>query len=194
MLKKRQLIIIVLFLLALSSGLLLFYMEQPSKSAVIVDHSLPDSYANNVTLTRYDDQGNIVSQIYSPHLTHFKQDNRTLFEKPHIILYNKGQNPWVIDAAEGLATHEFEKITLVKDVTAHQAASAQNNEITITTSEMNIDTKNQTAYSKQPIQLIQKGQDKSLTIVNSVGVYVEQKTGIVKLLTQAKGYYAPATK
>jgi lipopolysaccharide export system protein LptC len=189
---RKRWFILILCLGALASGLLLYVIERPSGLIEATKLHTPDFYANGVTSIHFDAEGNLNSRIYSPALRNYQKSDLTLFNNPHIVLYTKNQQPWDITAALGKATHDFNHLELINHVRIHQPRGKENNEVTITTSSLTINSQAQTAYTDQPVTLIQKGNDHTLTLIKAVGVWVNQKTGEVKLLSRARGYYVPA--
>lgn len=75
----------------------------------------------------------------------------------------------------------------------HQAKGKTNSDTTINTDNLSINAKRQTAITQAPVTVKQKGLDGSISIVKAVGIDVNQKTGNIRLLSHARGYYAPTT-
>lgn len=193
MIRKKEItfILSIIILIAITAWLYSDYLNKHHMMKLIPSF-LPDSYATNVTAIRYDSNGHIASELSAPKLTHYSKDDVTVFIKPEIVLYNETQQPWKITADEGKATQGFNTIILQGNVVLFQMAGKNNPEVTIKTSLLNLDTKQQIASTKEPVVMNQKSIDGSVTSVTAIGVEAYQKTGEIKLLSHARGVYAPA--
>lgn len=183
---------IILIVIAAISGALYYYTYQPSQPFHLSAANLPDSFADNVNVARYDATGTLASILTTPHVIHFSKDDSTEFLNPHIILYNKTEEPWLITAKQGRSENGFNLIHFQTNVKLHQDAGKNNNDITIMTSALSLDNKAQTAYTNQPVTMIEKANGTNdVIIIHSIGVYAEQKTGIIKLLSHLQGTLIP---
>jgi len=185
----------ILLFIAILTGSLLYYAEQPSSPVPHFDTNLPESYAQNVSIIRYDATGALASTMFTPRAVHYTNDNSTQFFKPRIILFDKTQEPWQISAERGTTHQGFDVIDLQNNVYLHQPAGKQNNDITIASNLLTLNNTKQTAYTNQPVTMTEKANTTNNVItVKSVGVYAEQKTGVVKLLSHAQGLFLPGKK
>jgi lipopolysaccharide export system protein LptC len=134
--------------------------------------------------TRMDEQGLLASQIYTSKMTHYPHDDVSKFTDPRIIIFTQDRQPWNVTAEQGVSQHGITQVTLQNNVNVHQNAGPNNQELTLTTSSLTIFPETQTAYTNQPVTIIQPG-----TVINSVGLHADLKKGVVELLSKASGVY-----
>jgi len=144
----------------------------------------PDSFMSQLTATRFDEKGNIASKMISTQLTHYPNNNTTVFQNPQITIYRENESPWLITAKHGKAINGTKKITLIDDVHIHQAASKNNTETTITTSKLSYIPKKEFAETDQAITIKQPG-----TTIKSIGMNAYLKQGKINLLNKARAHY-----
>jgi len=182
----RQYILTVLLLLAASVGSWVFLNVLQERSIPIADKTRPDSYMENVSGARFDEQGNLKDELIAPHLLHFSEGDTTDVTSPHLIIYNADSTgqPWHVTSNYGKALDGVNSIELWDNVKLRQPESADNAEIIMTTTQITIYPKTQFAHTDQPVKVIQLG-----SVVNSVGLDADIKTGTIKLLKEAHGKY-----
>ena len=151
---------------------------------------IPNAIISEVTAKRFNAQGELQSQLYAPEIIHFQKQASARLKNPRFILYDAKEKPWTIIADEADAKDNQSVIVLRNHVQLTQPAGLNNPEIVITTSELILHPKDNTAETTKPIKLQEKAKDNSITLVNAVGAKANQKTGIVELLSEARGYYA----
>lgn len=153
--------------------------------------NLPNSFGNDIKITRYNDKGQLSSQLYAQHMQLDSKTNQIIFTRPFGYFYSANQAPWFMSSERAFANHDFSEIQLQNHVLFKQINNANGNQTEIATSWISLNTKTQIATTDQPVKLIQSGKNQSMTVINTVGLVVDQKTGNIKLLSQARGYYAP---
>lgn len=179
---------ILLSLVTLSTLAFLLLLSHPQfePSTKKTNASQPDSFIKMAFIKHFDKQGKLHAQMSSPKMTHITSNNTTLFDQPNILLYTAHQTPWHVKARHGKSTRGKETIYLWGDVVLHQPKSAQEPETTITTTALTIHPTPQTANTNQPVTIKRPG-----AITNAIGLTANFKTGIIKLLSHAKGHYDP---
>lgn len=150
-----------------------------------VSHQL-DFYMQGVTATRFDKQGQLVSSLYSPKVTHYPHQDTYLLENPDIQLREENNpQPWQIRAYHGKALHQMTYVELWEDVRIHQNNSSAHPTTTILTSFLIVKPKIKYAETDKPVTFLQPG-----TRINSIGMRAYFNQQKVELLSHARGYYA----
>jgi lipopolysaccharide export system protein LptC len=148
-------------------------------------HAVPDIFATHVTAFYLNQEGKLQTKFETPKMVHYYARNKTEFESPHFLIYNKKDNaPWHVFALHGLAMSGIESIQLWDHVRVHQDQSKQHHELNLTTSSMTLHPEAQTADTQQPVVLIQPGYH-----VSAVGVHLSLKEEKVDLISNAKGEF-----
>lgn len=186
----KQYIITTLFLLAACIGSWLLLTALENRAIPLLPSNRPDSYMTNATATRMDEQGILKDELKAPLLVHFPEGNTTNITSPHFIIYSTKPNeqPWHITANYGQAHDGIDILELWDNVKLEQFASANSAAITMITTAMTIFPRQQYAQTQQPVKVWQLG-----SVVTSVGLHADLKTGDIDLLSQAYGKYQPET-
>ena len=192
MIKLKAIAYIMLAVILIGLGTSLFeVISNQNKTTAAPPSDQPDSFAVGVRVVRYNKNGDVSIELAAPQLSHFSTTNNTVFFQPKIVLYTKQQQPWTITAKTGVAQNGFDIIHLIGNVVVHQPFGPKNQETSITTSALDLNINLQIAVTKQPITLSQKGKNKSIATVKSIGMQANEKTGQILLFSQVRGYYVP---
>jgi len=93
---------LALGLLAAASWWLADSLMPTEEKTVRPDRSQIDYYSTNITRTVLDATGKPKELLFAVNMTHYKNDDRTVMDKPVMTLYKKeGEQPWVINADKG---------------------------------------------------------------------------------------------
>jgi len=186
----RQYIITTLLLLAACIGTWLLREALENRAVPLTGSNHPDSYMNDVVATQMDEQGKLKDELQAPLLVHFPVGNTTNITSPHFIIYNSDSTgePWHITANYGQAHDGINILELWDHVKLTQPAGSKNTATTMVTTAMTIFPKQQYAQTQQPVKVWQMG-----SVVTSVGLHADLKTGEIDLLSQARGKYQPET-
>jgi len=158
----------------------------PGNNVLAKTKLLPDAFMEDVTSTVMDKQGKVKMKIISPKMTHYAESDTTQLLNPQLILHRKSPTPWYINSRYGEATHGTDNVKFWDDVVIRHAADQTNPPTLIKTSSLLIHPDAQTAETIDPITLTQP----SLT-VKATGMYADMASGNIKLLSKARGEYAP---
>jgi lipopolysaccharide export system protein LptC len=152
----------------------------------------PYTYLTEVEVRHYDHTGQLQYQMNSPLIRSFQIEaaasakDYSLFETPVFILVNDPKKPgWLVTAQAGRLDNNNEWFSLLQEVVARQTSEKQG-EITITTSDLRLNTREQFAEtSKAVIMRTAKSQ------INATGMRADIKRDYVQLLSNVKGTYEP---
>jgi lipopolysaccharide export system protein LptC len=158
----------------------LLHLPQPS------DNNDPDAYMEDIVAKRLNTAGILDAELISPRLVHYPQTNRTEALNPDMIFYSDQHPPWEVTAPHGIANSGLEVIYLDGNVKVRQHPSATSYEITLLTNTLTLYPDKDYAETSSPVTVLQHDDH-----VESVGMQINLAQGWVKLLSSARGYYAP---
>ena len=172
-------------------GFMGWYYAQAPKHSMKAPSAEPlaDAIVRGLNFVQYDQHGKRARVLFTPEMRIYNQDNRSVFEDPHISLYRDQSPPWSIKSQHGKSLDGSKTITLWRDVIMHQAASSQNPERTILTEEINYVPEKNYASTQQEITLQQDG-----LLVKSRGLHAYLDKQYVELLSKVRGRYEPQKK
>lgn len=149
-----------------------------------VNPHYPDEFAEQVTVVRTDQQGNIEDKFFVPKIWHFSPSNRTLFYEPQMTMMVKQQNPWVASAQWGESTNGDAVIHLWNNVIVTQQKSMHNPAGIVQTSSLLLYPHTHEITTNQYISAQQGGLS-----ATSVGMKLNMDQHALELLSQVSGTY-----
>jgi lipopolysaccharide export system protein LptC len=175
----------LLLLVAFSSELLYKTLYSPLK--IVPTSTRPDAFVTNITiLIMNPDTGKPQDQLFSPRMLHYPANNTTDITTPHFVILGSDLEPWHITSVYGKAKNGINTVTLWNDVKIHQAPSAKNQEITMTTSELTIFPQKKIIQTQAPVRIWSPA-----GVINAIGLHANLNTGSISLLSKARGKYLP---
>lgn len=149
--------------------------------------ALPDAYMEIVTALIMDKQGKPSIKIVTPKMVHYLEDDRSEFSEPQLTIYRKSPQPWFITSKFAKALKGMEHVLFWDDVTIHHAADLASPATVIKTPTLTVHPNAQTAETNDPITFVQPN-----LVVKAIGMFADINTGSIKLLSKARGEYAPS--
>lgn len=146
----------------------------------------PDAIMEEMNATIMNKQGKVSMKIMTPKMTHYANDDTADLINPAITVYRNSLQPWYITSKYARTMNGMEKIDFWNDVIVHHYADLHNPATLIKTPSLTFYPDKQTAETRALITLIQPN-----IVVKGAGMYTDMKTGYVKLLSDARGEYAP---
>jgi len=146
----------------------------------------PDFFMHNVIYTQMDEDGNMRNQITAPSLVHYLDNDTSMFEKPHLLVFNVTQKLWDISADRGKSISFMGTIYLSDNVNIERMETPNDLGFTVKTTAMTVYPDSKTANTKEPVTILQNG-----SVVNAVGATADLAQGTVNLLSKVEGNYAP---
>lgn len=182
--KITSLITTILFLIAGFSGWLILHNNYHFEIEPNEIHKV-DMFMVNVIYTKMDENGRPKNQFFSPKVIHYPYHNSSKFVSPHFIIASKPtEKPWDITAKHGLSEGGLKTVQLWDDVKVHQTAGANNQENTMTTTQLTIYPKRHYAETNQAVTITQPG-----SVIKGIGLKATLDKGIVELLSHPHGIY-----
>jgi lipopolysaccharide export system protein LptC len=148
--------------------------------------STTDTVMTNVYLVQYSAAGALANSLKTPLMRHTPKNNTHWLKKPHIVITQENQSAWEIDAQQATALYGGQKITFKDQVHIHQHPGPHNEESTFTTEQITYYPKTKHAVTSKDVLFIQAG-----TQIQSKGMRADLEKKRVKLLSRARGVYAP---
>jgi lipopolysaccharide export system protein LptC len=179
------------FLLIIAMGLsawsiLVSKTTKPAK--ITADTNVPDAFMEDVTTIIMNKQGTPSLKIETPKMTHYTNNDTTYIEQPKVTIYRRSPNPWFINSDNATAMQGVSQILFSNNVVIHHSGDKENPTTTMQTNTLTVFPDKQTAQTDQAVTINQPD-----TIVHAVGMLANMNDGTVKLLSQAKGEYAPTS-
>lgn len=148
----------------------------------------PDAYMENIVAVILNKQGSPSLKIEAPKMTHYAEDDSTYINYPHVTVYRQSPQPWYINSDHAEASNGTEEIVFSENVIIHHPADLANPDTTMKTTSLTVYPDKQQASTENPVIITQPD-----TVIHAVGMLADLNDGTVKLLSQAKGDYVPAS-
>ncbi|MDH4285078.1 MAG: LPS export ABC transporter periplasmic protein LptC [Gallionellaceae bacterium] len=149
----------------------------------------PDFIIDKFTATTYDEQGTPRFLMTAQKMTHYPDNDSTHLEEPRLTSFFPERPAVYATAKRGEVSSKGEEVFLHDDVRVVRAATPRQGEMVLTTSYLHVVPERDVADTNQPVTMTE-----SLSVVHSVGMRLDHKIRTVQLLSQVKGYYAPAKR
>lgn len=125
------------------------------------DNSQIDYFAKNLHRTVLDREGKPKENLFAELMTHYKNDNRTVMEKPTMTLFKSDGEPWVIHAEKGTSLAGGEAVLLDGKVVI--ARKSGDDEVKIYTSNVKYTPDTNYAETAERILMVSKDDSTSAT-------------------------------
>lgn len=155
--------------------------------------TFPQVYMDNVQTREFDEEGKLHYELSTPRISHYQtdpevpgKDDYTLIQSPKITFYDAGDKaPWQVTAVHGRSEANGHLIRLLENVLIQQN-SAEQGLVEITTSELNVRTREQFAETDKAVKMRSaKGQ------IDAVGMSADLAESRVQLHSQVNAVYDP---
>lgn len=155
--------------------------EQGTRSEMRQD---PDFYIENFTTTDISAQGRPRATLSAKRMVHYPHNETSHLEEPHLIHMTPDRPPVHITAERGLVTGTGEEVELFDNVVVRRLATAQNPELKVETSYLQVFPDDRLARTPKEV-LITEGASR----LKGVGMEVNSSTGQLKLQSKVTGFY-----
>ena len=144
----------------------------------------PDGIAENYTVRRFDESGQVKYRLTGPHMVHYPDDDSSELQSPTLVSYRP-------DAPQVTITSKFAKVTskgevayLWDDVRITRAAAADQPELIARTPDLTVQTEAGFAFTNSPVEITQ-----GESWVTGVGAQIDNNKSTFVLQSQVKGQY-----
>jgi lipopolysaccharide export system protein LptC len=152
----------------------------------------PQIFMTDVDMREFDKTGAVHYQLKTPSIRHYQIGEKmsdkdyTLVDSPNIVFFSGQQKPaWNITAQQGRSDNNGVLFTLTTDVLAQQTSETQGL-ITINTSELRVNTRDQFAETDKAVTM-----RAAPGIMSTLGMRADIKNDHIELLSKVKGTYEP---
>jgi lipopolysaccharide export system protein LptC len=180
-------------------GIISLWLQEDSQQtpdvSVESEKPLADSFMRDFIVTQMNPQGQTEHVLKARKMLHYKQDNLAELEQP-VILFRQQDKLFSVQADRAIYYQDQNRVQLYDNVILKRDAGLPDdqaltalpdnlqNELSIFTDYLTINTETQRAETDQAARL--KTADAEL---QSIGLLIDNKQGIVKLKSQVKGRY-----
>jgi lipopolysaccharide export system protein LptC len=147
-----------------------------------------DSYMENIQAIILNKDGKPSLKLVAPKMVHYPENDSTEMTTPRVTIYRHSPKPWYIDSDYAKTKDGINEIQFSQNVYIHHPADTENPTTSMTTDTLTIFPNKQLASTDQAITFIQPD-----TTIHAIGMLANLNEGTIKLLSQAKGEYVPAS-
>jgi lipopolysaccharide export system protein LptC len=145
----------------------------------------PDYYLENFSTTRMGPDGNIRYVLSGKKLMHYPDDDSTHLNTPKFTHLTKNKPPMNISSDQGLVSRDGEHAYFMGNVQVlRQAKSAAKPPVKLATSYLHVIPNQDFAETDKAVTITDAN-----TIISGVGLELNNKTRILRLLSQVKTHY-----
>lgn len=170
----------LILLLAATYWLYLQVQTPASETSKKLRHD-PDYIIDNFTATTLDKQGKIRFIMSAKKMLHYPDDDTTHLISPHLASLAIEYPPMRMTASNGEISSKGEEVFLRNDVTIVRPAYDKKSELTFNTSYLRVLPNKNIVDTDQAITMLD-----SQTTINAVGMEMDNKSHIIKFLSQVK--------
>lgn len=147
----------------------------------------PDVMVENFTATRTGQDGMPRYILSAKKMLHYPDDDSTQLEQPRFVHLEPGKPQLRLESKRALVSSDGEHIYLMDDVRAVRDPVKGQSAISLATSRLHLIPDQDLAETDQPVTLAN-----ARTLVTAVGLELNNKTRVFKLLSRVKGRYEKA--
>ncbi|HUV98787.1 MAG TPA: LPS export ABC transporter periplasmic protein LptC [Gallionella sp.] len=146
----------------------------------------PDAVMENFSATNLNEQGLPDFIMAATKLMHYPDDDSTTLDDPRVTMLSPGKPDIHITAEHGTISSKGEDMYLRDNVKVLRAASAQQGQMTLQTQYLHIAPNQDLADTDRAVTIVDPN-----NIVHAIGMEMNSKTRILKLLSQVRSEYVP---
>jgi len=146
----------------------------------------PDAIMDNFSATSLNDQGVPDFIMAATRLIHYPDDDSTTLDDPRITMLSPGQPAIHATAEHGSISGKGEDLYLRDNVKVLREASAQQGQLTVQTDYLHISPDQNLADTDRPVTIVE-----AHNIVHATGMELDNKTRILKLLSNVRSVHVP---
>jgi len=144
----------------------------------------PDAFAENFSVRRFDDTGNLKYRLVAPYLVHYPDDDSSELNSPVLVSYRPGSPSVTVTGAHAKVTTRGETIFLWDNVSVTRAAYADRAEMVARMPDLTAQPEAGFAFTSSPVEITQ-GQ----SWIKGVGAQIDNNNSTFLLQSQVTGLY-----
>jgi lipopolysaccharide export system protein LptC len=174
-----------LFAALLSLGWWMNRLTQPEQTTPPAVGRYPDSYAEDLVVRTYNEQGALKQRLQSQRMRHYKNDGVTELQRPILWHYNQKGPPLQMQAQEGLIRPGEETLHLPGRVVIDRPSGADSAPLRIVTQDLTLHVEDSYATTDGPVRI-----ESDQHWMSAKGMEAWLKDSLrLKLLHEVRGYY-----
>lgn len=186
LLTQRTFLISFLLILAISLSYYSFVVLRHTTHTTTKNKNQSDAFMEEVSTVLFNKFGTPSIKISTPRVTHFPENDASYIELPQVTLFRNSPNPWLIHSKFAQTKNGSNEIIFNDHVVIHHVADIANPTTTLQTQSLTVFPAKQIAKTNDPVVITQPD-----TVVHAIGMLANFEKGTVKLLSHARGEYAP---
>lgn len=159
---------------------------EPSKPDGSKRHD-PDAIMENFSAVKLNEQGIPRFVMSAKKMSHYPDDDSTTLEVPRLATLSVGKPTIHTVAKRGAVSSKGDEIFLYDDVEVLREANVQQSELTLQTEYLHVIPDRDWADTDHPVTIVD-----ARNTVHAVGMEMDNKTRILKLLSQVRSEHVPS--
>jgi lipopolysaccharide export system protein LptC len=140
--------------------------------------------AENFSILRLDEKGQLKYRLIAPYMEHFPDDNASLITYPTIVNYRPEAEPIVLSSQHAKIAGEGDVIFLWDGVIAHRGGTQKTSAMVVRMPDLTIQTKEGFAFTNNPVEISQGS-----SWIKGTGLQLDNNISTLVLQSQVSGYY-----
>lgn len=145
----------------------------------------PDYIVQDFVVRQLGPDGIALHQLDAKRMLHYPDDDSTHLEQPTLQRYTQGKLTMKISAHRAQVSSEGKTVDFHDEVKAIRLATETSSELTMTTDHLHVIPDDDFASTKRPVKIVDAN-----TQVTAVGLELDNKAKILKLMSNVRGSYA----
>ncbi len=173
-------------------ALLTFWIDQSVKEAGSrneVNLEEPDSIVESFLAVSTDAAGVPRYRLTAEKLSHFSGNKLTLLDNPRLTHFHEKQGEMQISSSKASVTPDGERVVFTGQVNLLRPAAEGENEMSMQTSYLEVQTGKNEAFTGQPVVIRQPGMQ-----ITAAGLHLFADTRVLKLKGRVKAQYQNANR
>lgn len=146
----------------------------------------PDFYVEKLTGRRFGEDGRLVNIMTADRMTHFPDDETTDLVMPNVTFFRPGSPPLHLRSRRGTLSKDGEVADLRDNVYGWREPEGDVPLMTFASSQLTVFKEQEIARTNVPVVLT-----RGKSVMNGVGMDVDNKVSILRLHSQVKGTIEP---
>jgi len=148
-----------------------------------------DSFAQNIALTGFDDQGRPRYRLFADSMTHFGNSDDVDLDKPRIVSLRSDQPQVQATALRAHASNNAQTVQMSGDVVITRAASADRDPMRMQTQELSAIPDEDHFWTDDPVHLVSGGM-----VIDARGMDFDNIARRVELRSDVTGTFPPRSR
>ena len=147
----------------------------------------PDAIAENFSILRFDQQGEIKYRLISPYMEHYPDDDSSLLNSPTFVSHRADAAPTILTSRHGKITAGGDVAFLWEDVLAHRDGLPGSQGMQARMPDLTIQTEAGFAFTQSPVHITRDN-----SWLKGVGMHIDDNNSTFVLQSQVTGLYYSA--